>query len=187
MEKVGHVHYSPVAERDSLRNNGSSQRCYPYQPFYQAPGQNIFHTVSKQLTRKSFSSQTLATHSSTPSSYRKNRQDKYPLPFQPKQATDLPSVSDLQPGGPKAMMVTVLDAENMSPAASPVTKVNYKKKPSLYRLTPILSPVPGFSRKSLVYADKPQTLEHLEDNIRRVIADIRPQMLEKVIENWTSR
>ncbi|GFW66166.1 transposable element Tc3 transposase [Trichonephila clavipes] len=41
--------------------------------------------------------------------------------------------------------------------------------------------------KSLVYADKPQTLEHLEDNIRHVIADIRPQMLEKVIENWTSR
>ncbi|GFW43064.1 uncharacterized protein TNCV_1474591 [Trichonephila clavipes] len=43
------------------------------------------------------------------------------------------------------------------------------------------------SVKSLVYADKPQTLDHLEDNIRRVIADIRPQMLEKVIENWTSR
>ncbi|GFU99584.1 uncharacterized protein TNCV_4083051 [Trichonephila clavipes] len=41
--------------------------------------------------------------------------------------------------------------------------------------------------KSLVYADKPQTLDHLEDNIRRVVADIRPQMLEKVIENWTSR
>ncbi|GFT17529.1 hypothetical protein TNCV_4807691 [Trichonephila clavipes] len=40
---------------------------------------------------------------------------------------------------------------------------------------------------SLVYADKPQTLDHFEDNIRRVIADIRPQMLEKVIENWTSR
>ncbi|GFX19029.1 uncharacterized protein TNCV_323341 [Trichonephila clavipes] len=35
---------------------------------------------------------------------------------------------------------------------------------------------------SLVYADKPQTLDHLEDNIRRVIADIRPQVLEKVIE-----
>ncbi|GFY03212.1 hypothetical protein TNCV_1171721 [Trichonephila clavipes] len=32
--------------------------------------------------------------------------------------------------------------------------------------------------KSLVYADKPQTPDHLEDNIRRVIADIRPQMLE---------
>ncbi|GFT23596.1 hypothetical protein TNCV_3510901 [Trichonephila clavipes] len=29
-------------------------------------------------------------------------------------------------------------------------------------------------------------LDRLEDNIRRVIADIRPQMLEKVIENWTS-
>ncbi|GFV53123.1 DUF4817 domain-containing protein [Trichonephila clavipes] len=41
--------------------------------------------------------------------------------------------------------------------------------------------------KSLVYEDKPQTLDHLKDNIRRVIADIRPQMLEKVIENWTSR
>ncbi|GFY29253.1 DUF4817 domain-containing protein [Trichonephila clavipes] len=41
--------------------------------------------------------------------------------------------------------------------------------------------------KSLVYADKPQTLDHLEDNIRPVIADIRPQMLEKVIENWRSR
>ncbi|GFX46823.1 putative DD41D transposase [Trichonephila clavipes] len=41
--------------------------------------------------------------------------------------------------------------------------------------------------KSLVYADKPQTLDHLEDNIRRLIADIWPQMLEKVIEHWTSR
>ncbi|GFY08979.1 transposable element Tc3 transposase [Trichonephila clavipes] len=41
--------------------------------------------------------------------------------------------------------------------------------------------------KSLVYVDKPQTLDHLEDNIRRVMTDIRPQMLEKVIENWTSR
>ncbi|GFX53147.1 uncharacterized protein TNCV_361421 [Trichonephila clavipes] len=41
--------------------------------------------------------------------------------------------------------------------------------------------------KSLVYADKLQTLDHLEDNIRRVIADIRPQMLEKVIKNWMSR
>ncbi|GFY15317.1 hypothetical protein TNCV_1571281 [Trichonephila clavipes] len=45
----------------------------------------------------------------------------------------------------------------------------------------------GFRIKSLVYADKPQTLDPLEDNIRHVIADIRPQMLEKVIENWTSR
>ncbi|GFX85918.1 transposable element Tc3 transposase [Trichonephila clavipes] len=41
--------------------------------------------------------------------------------------------------------------------------------------------------QSLVYTDKPQTLDHLEGNIRRVIVDIRQQMLEKVIENWTSR
>ncbi|GFW75075.1 uncharacterized protein TNCV_447801 [Trichonephila clavipes] len=41
--------------------------------------------------------------------------------------------------------------------------------------------------KSLVYTDKPQTLDDLEDNNRRVIADIRPKMMEKVIENWTSR
>ncbi|GFT23389.1 hypothetical protein TNCV_2016611 [Trichonephila clavipes] len=43
---------------------------------------------------------------------------------------------------------------------------------------------------SLVYADKPQTLDHLEDNIRRVIADIRPQMLEKSSKigrpDWTT-
>ncbi|GFU78959.1 transposable element Tc3 transposase [Trichonephila clavipes] len=53
-----------------------------------------------------------------------------------------------------------------------------------------LTPLDYFLRgyvKSLVYADKPQTLDHLEDNIRRVIADIRAQMLEKVIENWTFR
>ncbi|GFU92243.1 hypothetical protein TNCV_1509681 [Trichonephila clavipes] len=52
--------------------------------------------------------------------------------------------------------------------------------------SPYIEGVDGYV-KSLVYADKPQTLDHLEDNIRRVIADIRPQMLEKVIENWTSR
>ncbi|GFT43515.1 hypothetical protein TNCV_3132821 [Trichonephila clavipes] len=44
--------------------------------------------------------------------------------------------------------------------------------------------------KSLVYADKPQTLDHLEDNIRRVIADIRPQMLENSSKigrpDWTT-
>ncbi|GFX35742.1 uncharacterized protein TNCV_745351 [Trichonephila clavipes] len=37
--------------------------------------------------------------------------------------------------------------------------------------------------KSLVYADKPQTVDHLEENIRRVIADIRPQMLGKSHRN----
>ncbi|GFY10869.1 putative transposable element [Trichonephila clavipes] len=53
-------------------------------------------------------------------------------------------------------------------------------------LTPLDYFLWGFV-KSFVYADKPQTLDHLQDNIRRVIADIRPQILEKVIENWTSR
>ncbi|GFX33469.1 uncharacterized protein TNCV_1006301 [Trichonephila clavipes] len=53
-------------------------------------------------------------------------------------------------------------------------------------LTPLDYFLWGYVR-SLVYADKLQTLDHLEDNIRRVIADIRPQMLEKVIEKWTSR
>ncbi|GFX73456.1 uncharacterized protein TNCV_3402671 [Trichonephila clavipes] len=44
--------------------------------------------------------------------------------------------------------------------------------------------------KSLVYADKPQTLDHFEDNIRRVIADIRQQILEKSSKigrpDWTT-
>ncbi|GFU62760.1 hypothetical protein TNCV_1519371 [Trichonephila clavipes] len=54
-------------------------------------------------------------------------------------------------------------------------------------VTQLVPAIDFIERHSLVYADKPQTLDHLEDNIRRVIADIRPQMLEKVIENWTSR
>ncbi|GFX16176.1 uncharacterized protein TNCV_4704311 [Trichonephila clavipes] len=54
--------------------------------------------------------------------------------------------------------------------------------PRSWDLTPLDYSLWGYV-KSLVYADKPQTLDHLEDNIRRVIADIRPQMLEKVIEN----
>ena len=41
--------------------------------------------------------------------------------------------------------------------------------------------------KSLVYSLKPPTLDYFQDNIRRVIANIRPQMLEKIIENCTSR
>ncbi|GFW50031.1 uncharacterized protein TNCV_2316131 [Trichonephila clavipes] len=53
-------------------------------------------------------------------------------------------------------------------------------------LTPLDYFLSGYV-KSLVYANKPQMLDHLEANIRPVIADIRPQMLEKVIENWTSR
>ncbi|GFU62453.1 transposable element Tc3 transposase [Trichonephila clavipes] len=53
-------------------------------------------------------------------------------------------------------------------------------------LTPVDNFLWGYV-KPLIHADKPRTLDHLEDNIRLVIADIRPQMLEKVIENRTSR
>ncbi|GFV23697.1 transposable element Tcb2 transposase [Trichonephila clavipes] len=45
-------------------------------------------------------------------------------------------------------------------------------------LTPLDYFLGGLCKKSLVYADKPQTLDHLKDNIHRVFADIRPQMLE---------
>lgn len=41
--------------------------------------------------------------------------------------------------------------------------------------------------KSLVYTDKPETINVLGGNIRYVIADIRPQVLQKVVENWISR
>ena len=41
--------------------------------------------------------------------------------------------------------------------------------------------------KSLVYADKPATIDALEANIVRVLRDIRPAVLEKVAKNWTSR
>ncbi|GFW50872.1 uncharacterized protein TNCV_3591541 [Trichonephila clavipes] len=40
--------------------------------------------------------------------------------------------------------------------------------------------------KSLVYADKPQTLDHLEDNIRRVIADMDVQIGLHPSQPWHS-
>ncbi|GFV18044.1 DUF4817 domain-containing protein [Trichonephila clavipes] len=56
-------------------------------------------------------------------------------------------------------------------------------------LTPLDYFLWGYVR-SLVYADKPQTLDHLEDNIRRVIADIRPQSWKKSSKigrpDWTT-
>ncbi|GFT24815.1 hypothetical protein TNCV_3021111 [Trichonephila clavipes] len=65
---------------------------------------------------------------------------------------------------------------------------NNSRNPSCVRSNKVIQSVffQGYV-KSLVYADKPQTLDHLEDNIRRVIADIRKQILKNVIENWTSR
>ncbi|GFY05609.1 putative LOC100569746 [Trichonephila clavipes] len=68
--------------------------------------------------------------------------------------------------------------------ANPQVPVNWP--PRSYDLTPLDYFLWNYVN-SLVYADKPQTLDHFRDIIRRVIADIRPQMLEKVIENWTSR
>lgn len=41
--------------------------------------------------------------------------------------------------------------------------------------------------KSLVYADKPETFEILEGNIQCVIADVRPQMSQKLVENLAYR
>lgn len=41
--------------------------------------------------------------------------------------------------------------------------------------------------KSLVYADKPANIDALEHNITRTIADISPQLLEKVVGNWIDR
>ena len=41
--------------------------------------------------------------------------------------------------------------------------------------------------KSLVYVDRPTTLDALEANIMRVINKIKPKLLEKVTKNWTDR
>ena len=41
--------------------------------------------------------------------------------------------------------------------------------------------------KSHVNTDKPETIEHLEHNIRRIIGEIRPLLLRKLCENGKSR
>ena len=41
--------------------------------------------------------------------------------------------------------------------------------------------------KSKVYADKPATIQQLENNIRQVIAEIQPETLLKVCQNWSAR
>lgn len=45
----------------------------------------------------------------------------------------------------------------------------------------------GDMLRSQVNADGPQTLNDLKLKIRRVIAGIHPQLLEKEFKNWTSR
>lgn len=41
--------------------------------------------------------------------------------------------------------------------------------------------------KDRVYADKPSTLEQLKTNIRQVMAEIPPNMCQKVVENYLKR
>ena len=41
--------------------------------------------------------------------------------------------------------------------------------------------------KSLVYANKPATLDDLKDNIPRKIADVPVEMCARVVENWVQR
>lgn len=53
-------------------------------------------------------------------------------------------------------------------------------------LTPLDFFLCGYA-KDRVYEDDPQDLEQLKANIRRVIAEIVPQMCKKVIENYLFR
>ena len=39
----------------------------------------------------------------------------------------------------------------------------------------------------MAYADKPTILEALEVDINRAIIEIRPEILKKVVKNWTGR
>ena len=41
--------------------------------------------------------------------------------------------------------------------------------------------------KLLCYANKPQTINGLQGNIERVIAEIQPDLCERVIETWVQR
>ena len=41
--------------------------------------------------------------------------------------------------------------------------------------------------KSLVYANKPETLDDLKDNIQREIANVPVELCARVVENWVQR
>ena len=60
------------------------------------------------------------------------------------------------------------------------------KPPRSCDLTPLDYFLWGYV-KSKVYADKPATIQQLEINIRRVIAEIQAETLLKVCQNWTAR
>lgn len=54
----------------------------------------------------------------------------------------------------------------------------------ILRIGPVKWPIYDLTpKKSLVYVDKPQTLDNLEANFSRVIANIWPQLVDKVIDN----
>ena len=53
-------------------------------------------------------------------------------------------------------------------------------------LTPLDFFLWGYA-KDRVYADKPLTLEHLRTNIRQVVAEIPPNVCQKVVENYLKR
>ena len=53
-----------------------------------------------------------------------------------------------------------------------------------------LTPLDFFLRdhiKSLVYANKPATLDDLKDNIQRGISNVPVEMCARVVENWVQR
>ncbi|GFW08866.1 uncharacterized protein TNCV_993831 [Trichonephila clavipes] len=93
---------------------------------------------------------------------------------------------NIEPGYYATCCMERLDKERITRARYANLQKTKEYRVFRYPLTPLDYFLWGYV-KSLVYADKPQTLDHLEDDIRRVIADIRPQMFEKGIENWTSK
>ena len=58
--------------------------------------------------------------------------------------------------------------------------------PRSYDLTPLDLFLWGHI-KSLVYANKSATLDHLKDNIQREIANVLVEMCARVVENWVQR
>ena len=62
--------------------------------------------------------------------------------------------------------------------------INYPPRP--YDLTSI-DFILRLRERNHVYADKPPTLEHLKLNSRQLMAEIPPNMYQKVVENYLKR
>ena len=67
-----------------------------------------------------------------------------------------------------------------------ITKFEPRVASSLLRFDAIRLFLWGYV-KSLVYVDRPTTLDALKANIMGVINEIKPKLLEKVTKNWTDR